>query len=134
MLVETHSRYGYVSRDHIRELCYDMAIYLSIIIVYYFKDTHLVGDGFQYQVTLAKPVDKSQKCNREEAQKVVANKSDGLVKASTNIIANKALDYFSLNAKVTHLDAKPMEVCVILLCEKFVFLQLFLDYYQPLVV
>ena len=88
----------------------DMAIYLSIIIHNYFKDTHLVGDGFQYQVALAKPIDKAKKHNCEEAHKLVANKSDGLVKAPTYIIANKALDYFNLNAKVPHIDAKPMEV------------------------
>ena len=88
----------------------DMAIYLSIIINDYFKDTHLVGDGFQYQVTVAKPADKAKKCNCEEDQKIVANKSDGLVKVPTDITANKALDYFNLNAKVTHLDGKPMEV------------------------
>ena len=45
----------------------DMAIYLSIIIDDYFKDTHRVGDGFQYQVIVAKPVDKAKKRNREEA-------------------------------------------------------------------
>ena len=87
-----------------------MAIYLSIIIDDYFKDTHLVGDGFQYQVIVAKPIDKAKKHNCEEAHKLVANKSDGLVKAPTDITANKSLDYFKLNAKVLHLDAKPMEV------------------------
>ena len=88
----------------------DMAIYLSIIIHDYFKDTHLVGDGFQYQVTVAKPAYKAKKCNCEEAQKVAANKSDGLVKVLIDITANKALYYFNLNAKVPCLDAKPMEV------------------------
>ena len=100
-----------------------MAIYLSIIIDDYFKDTHLVSDSFQYQVTVAKPADKAKKRNREEDQKIVANKFDGLVKAPTYITTNKALDYFNLNAKVPCLDATPMEVRVILLvCEKFVFL------------
>ena len=88
----------------------DMAIYLSIIIHDYFKDTHLVGDGFQYQVTVTKPTDKAKKHNHEEAHKIVANKFDGLVKAPIDITANKALDYFNLNAKFPHLDAKPMEV------------------------
>ena len=87
-----------------------MAIYLSIIIYDYFKDTHLVSDGFQYQVTVAKPADKAKKRNREEAQKVAANKSDGQAKVPTDITANKALDYFNLNGKFPHLDAKPMEV------------------------
>lgn len=88
----------------------DMAIYLSIIIDDYFKDTHLVSDGFQYQVTVANPADKAKKRNCEEAQKIAANKFDGLVKAPIDIIANKALDYFDLNAKDPLLDAKPMEI------------------------
>ena len=43
----------------------DMAIYLSIIIDDYFKYTHLVGGGFEYQVTVAKHADKAKKCNWE---------------------------------------------------------------------
>lgn len=68
------------------------------------------GPKFKLQVTVAKPADKSKKRNREESQKVVANKFDGQAKAPTDITANKALDYLNLNAKVPRLDAKPMEV------------------------
>jgi len=68
------------------------------------------GPMFKIQVTVAKPADKAKKRNREEFQKVVANKSDGQAKTSADVTSYKALDYLNLNAKVPRVDTKPMEV------------------------
>ena len=50
--------------------------YVSII-GGYFKDSHLVGDGFQHQVMVTIPTNKVKKWNPEDYEKVVADNFDG---------------------------------------------------------
>ena len=58
----------------------------------YFKDAHLVGDGFQHQVMITIPTNKAKKRNREDFEKVVDDNFDGQVKKSIDVIAYEGLD------------------------------------------
>ena len=50
--------------------------YVSIIDGY-FKDAHLVGDGFQHQVIVTIPTNNAKKRKREDYEKVVTDNFDG---------------------------------------------------------
>ena len=62
----------------------------------YFKDAHLVGDGFQHQVMVTIPINKAKKRNREDYEKVVADNFDGQVKTSIDDISHEGLDDLNL--------------------------------------
>ena len=76
----------------------------------YFKDAHLVGDGFQHQVMVTIPTNKANNHNREDYEKVVADNFDVQVKKSIDSIAHEGLDDLNLQEKVHCLDSKSMEV------------------------